>query len=248
MSRDSLSRRGFLRGAAGTGVGASAGAAAGTAALAGSGTVAAQTTRPDWGGWLQGVEGGFTDARGQDEVKVQVGASGNGGPYAFSPAGLWIDPGTTVVWEWVSNTHNIVVESQPQGSTWEGTAGGTGKTYDKGHTYEHTFEGAGIRKYYCNPHLPLGMKGAIAVGDDVPTTTGGGGGDGGQGTPTPTITTPTVVDKAESSFITYAFGLVSIAFVVVMTAASLHLSYLDHRDESGRESGDSEEGGGDSGE
>lgn len=235
MSQDSLSRRGFLRVATGTGVGAGAVAAGGAAT--------AQSERPDWGGWLDGVEGGFEDARGQSEVTVEVGAQGNGGTFAFSPAGLWIDPGTTVTFEWVSNTHNVVVENQPEGAGWEGTAGAPSETYDTGHTYEHTFEETGIRTYFCNPHLGLDMKGAIAVGDDVPT---GGSGNGGGGTP-PDIETPTVVGGTESSLLVVIFGGLSIAFVVVMTAATLHLTYLDYRQDHRAESSPGGEDGGGNG-
>lgn len=249
MSQDSLSRRGFLRRATGTSVGAAAatGAAVGVAAgsaTASSGTTGsalAQSTRPNWGGWLDGVDGGFEDARGQSEVTVKVGTDGNGGPYAFSPAGLWVDPGTTVTWEWVSDTHNVVPQSQPEGTDWNGSAGAPGKTFDSGHTYQHTFETTGIRTYFCNPHKPLGMKGGVAVGDDVPTGgDGNGGGNGGQDGGTGGFTTPTVVAKAESSLVTMIFGLLSIAFVVIMTAATLHLSYLDHKIDQREASGEGE--------
>jgi len=225
MSQDSLSRRGFLRVATGTGVGAGAVAAGGTAT--------AQSERPDWGGWLDGVDGGFEDARGQSEVTVTVGAQGNNGTFAFSPAGLWIDPGTTVKWEWESDTHNVEIEEQPGDAGWEGHT----TIEDTGFSFEHTFEETGIRTYFCNPHRGLGMKGAIAVGDDVPT--GGGG-----GTP-PDIETPTVVGGTESSLLVMIFGGLSIAFVVVMTAATLHLTYLDYRQDHRAESSpEGEDGGG----
>jgi halocyanin-like protein len=162
--------------------------AGGAAALtAGAGGAAAQETsaRPDFGDWLvhQGspVDGGFRDARGQSEVTVEVGAQGNGGPYAFAPANLWIDPGTTVTFTWVSNTHNTLVESQPSDADW----GGHSPVENSGFEYSFTFETAGLYEYYCEPHLSLGMKAGIAVGDDVPTRQGPpGGGGGGGGLPT----------------------------------------------------------------
>ncbi|MGM0591309.1 MAG: halocyanin domain-containing protein [Halobacteriota archaeon] len=178
-------RRTFLRVAGG-----------GVAALASTGTVAAQSdsgagdggsddanVRPDFGDWLEGVDGGYMDARGQDQVTVQVGTQGNGGPFAYTPANLWIDPGTTVTFDWVSDTHTVTVESQPNGAGWEGSP----SVEDTGFSYEHTFETEGMYEYYCEPHLALGMVGGVAVGDEVPTVemSTGGGGDGARGVPIP---------------------------------------------------------------
>lgn len=161
-----MKRRDFLRVAGGTAAAGAAGAAVQPAA--------AQTTKPDWGGWLDGVDGGFNDARGSDEVTVDVGGSGNGGNLAFSPAGLWISPGTTVKWEWTGEGggHNVQLEEGPA----QLDSGAT--VSESGVHYEFTFEEshAGITKYFCQPHKGLGMLGAIAVGDDVPTVTEGGGG------------------------------------------------------------------------
>jgi halocyanin-like protein len=150
-------------------------AVGGGAALGAAGTAAAQEgsgTRPDFGSWLDGVDGGFLDARGQEEVTVQVGAQGNQGNFAFAPAGLWVDPGTTVTWEWTGrgSQHNVrAVEGASFSSGDPVAAAGT--------TYQHTFSEAGIVNYQCDPHISLGMKGAVAVGDDVPTVQAGG--DGG---------------------------------------------------------------------
>ncbi|MFB6228563.1 MAG: halocyanin domain-containing protein [Halobacteriales archaeon] len=131
--------------------------------------------RPDFGGWLAESDGGYEDARGQEEVIVDVGAPGNDGNLAFSPAGLWIEPGTTVRWEWTGQggPHNVLTEEGPADLD-SGQA-----VPDEGTTYEHTFEEGGITTYYCNPHRTLGMKGAVAVGDDVPTVAAGDGGDVG---------------------------------------------------------------------
>ncbi|MDY6817874.1 MAG: halocyanin domain-containing protein, partial [Halobacteriales archaeon] len=124
---------------------------------------------PDYGGWFtSNARGGETtsykktvDKRGQDEVTVEVGAEGNGGPYAFGPTAVRVDPGTTVVFKWVSDTHNILVESQPDGGGWQGHE----PIENTGFSIEHTFETEGIYKYFCQPHLTLGMKGAIVVGN-----------------------------------------------------------------------------------
>jgi len=146
-------------------------AAAATAVAAGSGTAAAQEEEPDWGGFLDGIDGGYEDARGQDEVTVEVGASGNDGNLAYSPAGLWIDPGTTVVFEWTGQggEHNVVARSGPADLDSE-------LLEAEGETYEHTFEEEGITEYVCTPHENLGMVGAVAVGDvDTVEVTAGGG-------------------------------------------------------------------------
>lgn len=141
-------------------------------ALGTMGTAVAQAERPDFDGWLDGVDGGFRDARGESSVTVQVGADGNNGSFAFSPAGLWVDPGTTVTWEWTGagGQHNVSAQS---GASFESDL-----TDEQGFTFEYTFEDPGISTYQCDPHASLGMRGGVAVGDAVPLA----GGDGASGT------------------------------------------------------------------
>lgn len=157
-------RRTVLRNTAGTAVTA--------LALGAAGRARAQEERPDFDGWLDGVDGGYLDARGQSEVTVLVGADGNTGSFAFDPAGLWVDPGTTVTWEWTGDGggHNVNAQS--------GADFGTDIIAEAGFTFSYTFEESGITTYQCDPHATLGMKGAVAVGD-VATTTVGGTQDGG---------------------------------------------------------------------
>ena len=154
----SADRGGLTRRAA---LGTAAGA---VAAAAGSGVTAAQESGGvDFGGWFDDVSNydGVVDRRGQSEVTVTVGAAGNGGNFAFGPAAIRVDPGTTVIWEWngQGGGHNVVAEE------------GTDYSYESelvseaGFTFEHTFEQEGISKYYCVPHRSLGMKGAVVVGD-----------------------------------------------------------------------------------
>ncbi len=156
-----MKRREFVR----TAGGATAAVAATTAA---TGTVAAED-RPDFEGYLDGVDGGFADLRGQDEVEVSVGAEGNGGNLAFEPAGIWIDEGTTVVWEWTGQggAHNVVTDEE--NTDFENTHDLESDTVDEeGFTYESTLEDPGRTGYVCTPHRGVNMFGAIAVGDDVP--------------------------------------------------------------------------------
>ena len=164
-----LSRRSVLRAAAGGGA-----AAAGTGAFAGA--AAAQDGGVDE--WLSEVTNydGVVDETGSDEVTVEVGVEANDGPYGFGPAAVRVDPGTTVNFEWVSNTHNVVVESQPDGAGWSGDE----EINNEGYSYSHTFETEGVYTYFCQPHRAMEMKGAVVVGDaEVGGSSGGGGGGGG---------------------------------------------------------------------
>ena len=188
MSDTQMSRRAFLT------------AAGGTAAVAGaSGSAAAQTTEPDFGSWLDGVDGGYQDMRGSSEVTVSVGAEGNGGALAFAPAGIWVDPGTTVQWEWTGEGggHNVIADSGPAGLD------SGASVSEAGVNYEYTFEeaDAGITNYYCDPHLALGMKGAVAVGSDVPTVETGGGGGGSSA--------PQVPESAKTLGVATTFAMVA---------------------------------------
>ncbi len=184
-----VSRRGFLRTAAGAT--AAAGAAGATA-----GTASAQSEEPEWG-YIDGVDGGTQDFRGEEEVTVEVGAQGNGGNLAFSPAGIWVDPGTTVTWEWTGEggDHNVETVDGPAELASDLTAE-AGFTYE----YEFTEDDEGITDYHCAPHDALDMKGAVAVGDDVPTAEVGGGAAGGA---------PQIPDSAKTLGVATFFAMVS---------------------------------------
>jgi len=151
-----------------TAAGATVGAA-GPAAAAGGEDGEGGKTVPAFGAYLDDANGysedSIVDARGEDSVTVDVGA-GSGG-IAFDPAAIWISPGTTVTWEWTGEGggHNVVANSGPAGLD-SGSPKGSG-TYE----YEVTDEDAGITTYFCSPHESQGMKGGVAVGDDVETTT-----------------------------------------------------------------------------
>lgn len=102
-------------------------------------------------------DGTVSDETGTDEVTVRVGASGNGGNFAFGPPAIRIDPGTRVVWEWTGRggSHSVTAENEEFGSDLTST---------DGHTFTHEFPSAGLWLYYCGPHRSLGMKGAVLVG------------------------------------------------------------------------------------
>ncbi|MFW6017346.1 MAG: halocyanin domain-containing protein [Halapricum sp.] len=162
MAESETSRRDFLR--------ATTGGAVGAGALAASGSATAQAEeQPDYGGFLDsanGFDGSTADQRGEEEITIAVGAGSDG--YTFDPPAVWVDTGTTIVWEWTGEggAHNVVGEN---------TDFSSGDSVDEdGYTYEQTFEEEGVVTYYCDPHRDLGMLGALAVGDDVPTVEVGG--------------------------------------------------------------------------
>lgn len=89
---------------------------------------------------------------------VMVGAEGNQGNFAFAPAALAVETGTTVNWEWTGkgNQHNVVATGDSDFQLDSGDP----KTED---SYEFTFDEAGVALYECIPHKSLGMKGAVVV-------------------------------------------------------------------------------------
>ena len=169
MSTDDVSRRTFIRTAGGA-----AGVAGATAATAG--TAAAQEEQPVWPSGAEGNVGSYQDARGESEVTVQVGAGDTG--LAFDPTLLWVDPGTTVTFEWTGagGAHNVrtVEDGGPASLDSGDPVSGEGTTYE----YETSEEDVGITHYHCVPHTATGMHGGLAVGSDIETeSTGGGGSD-----------------------------------------------------------------------
>jgi halocyanin-like protein len=172
----------------------------GAGVAGGSGTVAAQS-EPDYGGWFDDVDNydGTVDETGTDEVTVRVGTEANGGNFGFGPPAIRVSPGTTVVWRWTGEGggHNVVTEEGPA------SLDSGSPVVEAGTTYSHTFteEETGITKYYCVPHLALGMKGAVVVGE----AGGGGDGEGGAAGPSPGVA---LVFQAMSGLLAGLFALV----------------------------------------
>ncbi|WP_440990162.1 plastocyanin/azurin family copper-binding protein [Haloarchaeobius baliensis] len=110
---------------------------------------------------LAGCMGGGGDG-GEDrpENTIWVGPDNQ---LVFDPDSLTVSTGTEVTWEWKSDTHNIVVQSQPDGAGWEGTEGGETNTFNEGYVYSYTFETPGTYEYDCAPHRQQGMVGEIVV-------------------------------------------------------------------------------------
>lgn len=106
----------------------------------------------------ENFDGQTRDGTGLDSVEVIVGAQGNDGPNAYDPSAVLVDPGTTVEWLWTGDgAHDVSHEEGEFQSD---------MTAEEDFTFEHTFEEEGVYKYFCTPHIGLGMKGVIVVGED----------------------------------------------------------------------------------
>ncbi|WP_144921029.1 halocyanin domain-containing protein [Halorubrum salsamenti] len=93
------------------------------------------------------------DRRGEERVTVAVGADAG---FAFAPANVVVDAGTTVVWEWTGagGAHNVV----DKGGAFESELTG-----EEGYAFEHAFAESGVFEYVCTPHQTRGMEGRIEV-------------------------------------------------------------------------------------
>jgi plastocyanin len=107
---------------------------------------------------------------------VDVQMLGDASGYRFQPATITIKPGDTVRWTNVSGgPHNVTfwTDSIPAGAVSPLQAGMPQQTAQlsgplltaPNATYTVSFAGvpAGTYKYYCTPHLALGMKATIII-------------------------------------------------------------------------------------
>ncbi|MFC3476475.1 halocyanin domain-containing protein [Halobacterium litoreum] len=112
--------------------------------------------------------GRVVDSRGQDAIDVDVGSEGNGGFYAFGPSAVAVSPGTTVTWRWTGEggAHNVEAEADEQigESDFEFSSGEAVDSDEE--TFEQTLDRAGVALYHCEPHLSVGMKGAVVVAEE----------------------------------------------------------------------------------
>ncbi len=98
-----------------------------------------------------------------------------GGDFRFEPAGLLIEPGTSVVWLNMGDFHTTTAFHPdndqllaggvplriPEGAeSWH--SGILGLT--AGTQFEHRFQVEGVYDYFCQPHYNFGMVGRIIVG------------------------------------------------------------------------------------
>ena len=102
------------------------------------------------------------DATTEEDPNAKTVAVGPSGRYVFTPGTetpLRISPGTTVKFVWESDTHNIYVDSHPEGADWQGHE----SIENTGFTYQHTFDVEGTYHYWCEPHKSAGMVADIIV-------------------------------------------------------------------------------------
>ncbi|SFS03542.1 halocyanin domain-containing protein [Halomicrobium zhouii] len=143
------------------------GGSGGTETIAGSDYPAVDEwlTETDVGGADDTYDGSIVDWREESEPTVDVGAEGNDGYYAFGPSAIAVSAGTEVRWEWTGEgeTHNVEAEPEEQigESDYEFSSGDP--VAEAGTEYTYTFDEAGVALYHCEPHLALGMKGAVVV-------------------------------------------------------------------------------------
>ncbi|EMA68679.1 halocyanin domain protein [Halorubrum aidingense JCM 13560] len=98
-------------------------------------------------------DGERVDRTDEETVDVAVGADGG---FAFEPAHVTVDVGTTVVWEWTGEGggHNVYEVNERFESE---------LTDEAGFTFEHTFDEPGTFEYVCTPHQTQGMAGSVEV-------------------------------------------------------------------------------------
>lgn len=124
------------------------------AALARAGALAAAA--------LAGCTSGGSSGTPTESPNGPVVDVGPDGRFLFAPGTdepLEVPVGTTVTWIWRSNTHNVVVQRQPEGASWEGHE----DIENQGFTYEYTFEVPGEYHYVCTPHASAGMVADVVV-------------------------------------------------------------------------------------
>lgn len=185
--RRATARRGVLRAAAGLVAPGLAGAA-GCLDLGGPATVPGDEhplvdewlTETAVGGSDATYDGTILDARGGDELRVDVGVTGNGGTYAYDPSAAVVSPGTTVRWVWVDDreAHNVVAAPSRQlgESDYEFRSGGP--VVAAPDPFVATLDRPGVALYHCEgiagatarPGPPSGVRlGSAAGRTDRPT-------------------------------------------------------------------------------
>lgn len=122
-------------------------------------------TETEVGGADDTYDGSILDLREESEVTIDVGAAGNGDGYAFGPSAVAVSTGTEILWDWTGDggRHNVVAtpDAQIGESDYVFSSGDPVSGADNEYTY--TFDETGIALYQCEPHLSLGMKGAVVV-------------------------------------------------------------------------------------
>jgi halocyanin-like protein len=122
-------------------------------------------TETDVGDATDNYDGTLADRTGQGTVTVSVGSEGNGGAFAYDPPAVLVSTGTSIEWSWTGDGGDHNVEAEPDDqigeSDFEFSSGEA--TTATGVQYTRSMDEVGVALYHCEPHLSLGMKGAIAV-------------------------------------------------------------------------------------
>jgi len=99
-------------------------------------------------------DGNIEDMTGEDEITIDNGVGDEPAEFAFEPALVRVDEGTTITWSWVSDGHNV---EEVEGDRFESDV------QDAGETFEYTVEESGNILYQCFPHAEQGHLGAVIV-------------------------------------------------------------------------------------
>jgi plastocyanin len=113
------------------------------------------------------VLGGPEDLQSDTSVRAATLDSDQGaGQFVFTPAVVWVEPGTTLTWNIEGSSHSVTAyhedNDKPHRVPEDAPAFDSG-VLEAGETFEHTFETPGVHDYYCTPHESLGMVGLVVV-------------------------------------------------------------------------------------
>lgn len=101
-------------------------------------------------------------------VTITAACAGPGPACTFSPAVATVKPGDTVVWVFANVCHSATAGLDNDAEAAEFLVPGF-NDFDSGMrcggTFSHTFQQAGVAKYYCNVglHRAAGMQGLVVV-------------------------------------------------------------------------------------
>lgn len=110
-------------------------------------------------------DGTILDWTGRNAVTIDVGAPGNGGPFAFDPPAVVVTLGTDVRFSWTGdgNPHNVDADPDEQIGRSNYTFTSGEPVDGEGVKYTISLNKEGTANYHCDRHLDVGMKGGIAV-------------------------------------------------------------------------------------
>jgi len=136
-------------------------------------------TETEVGGRDATYDGTVLDARGRDEVRVDVGVAGNGGTYAFDPSAVAVSVGATVRWGWVDGRegHNVVCAPARQLGESDYAFRSGGPTIAADTEYTRTLDRVGVALYHCEGIAGSSWGAGRAVGSPSTGEAAAFGGD-----------------------------------------------------------------------